>query len=133
MKNPQGDNVCKVSGEWNGQLEFTYSNVRFLEFSCKGILNEINVHCKLLVSHVRFISSMRTYVKTLFLQQGQNKVIDTATMKTIKKCVRPLALQSDNESRRLWQNVTNALKNNDINLATQHKRFVRQMTLLLSM
>ena len=73
------------------------------------------------------------HVKTLFLQQGQNKVIDTATMKTIKKYVRPLALQSDNESRRLWQNVTNALKNNDINLATQHKRFVRQMTLLLSM
>lgn len=45
-------------------------------------------------------------------------------MKTIKKCVRPLSMQSDNESRRLWQNVTNALKSNDINLATQHKRFV---------
>ena len=75
--------------------------------------------------------SLRPYVETLFLQQGLNKVIDTATMKTIKKCVRPLALQSDNESRRLWQNVTSALKNNDINLATQHKRFVRQFTFAL--
>ena len=28
VKNPVGENVCKVAGEWNGVMEFTYANVR---------------------------------------------------------------------------------------------------------
>ncbi len=56
--------------------------------------------------------------------QGQNKVMDTTKMSTVRKCVRPLSVQGDFESRKLWQNVTNALKSNDIDTATQHKRFV---------
>lgn len=27
VKSPQGDVVCRVSGEWNGSLEFTDANV----------------------------------------------------------------------------------------------------------
>ncbi len=55
--------------------------------------------------------------------------MDTTKMTTVRKCVRPLSVQGDFESRKLWQNVTNALKSNDIDTATQHKRFVSTMYL----
>ena len=67
----------------------------------------------------------RQYAPFLYAPfQGQTKVMDTTKMLTVRKCVRPLSLQGDFESRKLWQNVTNALKSNDIDTATQHKRFV---------
>jgi len=56
--------------------------------------------------------------------QGETKVVETETLKTIRKCVRPISAQSNFESRRLWQNVTDNLKKGDIDTATQHKRFV---------
>ena len=56
--------------------------------------------------------------------QGETKTIDTNKMKTVRKRVRPLTLQGDFESRKLWQNVTKSLKDNDINKATEHKHFV---------
>ena len=56
--------------------------------------------------------------------QGESTVVDTQTLKTIRKCVRPITAQSNFESRRLWQNVTENLKKGDIDTATQHKRFV---------
>ena len=56
--------------------------------------------------------------------QGESTVVDTQSLKTIRKCVRPISAQSNFESRRLWQNVTENLKKGDIDTATQHKRFV---------
>ena len=40
------------------------------------------------------------------------------------KCVRPVHLQGDFESRKLWRSVTEALEKEDIDAATEHKRFV---------
>ena len=51
-------------------------------------------------------------------------MVETETLKTIRKCVRPVSAQSNFESRRLWQNVTDNLKKGDVDTATQHKRFV---------
>ncbi|KAI0208398.1 Oxysterol-binding protein-related protein 11 [Lamellibrachia satsuma] len=83
VRNPGGEIVCKVIGEWNGTLEFTYAN-------------------------------------------GETKVVDTETLKTVRKCVRPISAQSNFESRRLWQSVTDNLKKGDVDTATQHKRFLEE-------
>jgi hypothetical protein len=52
------------------------------------------------------------------------KEIDTTQLKTCRKWVRPLSLQGDFESRKLWRNVTEALQSGSIDEATQHKQFV---------
>ncbi|XP_056331395.1 oxysterol-binding protein-related protein 10 isoform X1 [Danio aesculapii] len=52
---------------------------------------------------------------------GETKVIDTSKLPVIKKKIRPLDKQGQYESRRLWQQVTTALKAGDIDEATEHK------------
>uniref|UniRef100_A0AAY4BMW6 Oxysterol-binding protein n=1 Tax=Denticeps clupeoides TaxID=299321 RepID=A0AAY4BMW6_9TELE len=76
--NPTSTIVCKVQGEWNGTLEFTYSS-------------------------------------------GESKVIDTTRLAIIKKKLRPVEKQGRSESRRLWHHVTMALKEGNIDTATEHK------------
>ncbi|XP_019735596.1 oxysterol-binding protein-related protein 10 isoform X1 [Hippocampus comes] len=76
--NQTGNIVCKVQGEWNGVLEFTYSN-------------------------------------------GESKVIDTSKLPVIKKKIRPIEKQEQNESRRLWQHVTASLRAGRMDDAAEHK------------
>ncbi|XP_041758889.1 oxysterol-binding protein-related protein 10 isoform X2 [Coregonus clupeaformis] len=52
---------------------------------------------------------------------GETKVIDTAKLPIIKKKLRPVEKQGQNESRRLWQHVTKSLKEGNIDEATEHK------------
>lgn len=78
-----GEVICRVQGEWNSLLEFTYAD-------------------------------------------GTKKVIDVKDIPIGKKRVRPVKLQGDFESRRLWQHVTNALKVGDINTASEHKRVLEE-------
>uniref|UniRef100_A0A4W4HLP2 Oxysterol-binding protein n=1 Tax=Electrophorus electricus TaxID=8005 RepID=A0A4W4HLP2_ELEEL len=52
---------------------------------------------------------------------GETKVIDTSKLPVIMKRIRPLEKQGQYESRRLWQHVTQALKEGDIDGATEHK------------
>ncbi|XP_061442024.1 oxysterol-binding protein-related protein 10 isoform X2 [Rhineura floridana] len=81
--NPTNTIVCKAQGEWNGTLEFTYSN-------------------------------------------GETKVIDTTKLPIIRKKIRPVAKQGPFESRHLWQHVTNALKEGNITVATDHKQILEE-------
>ncbi|XP_013908277.1 PREDICTED: oxysterol-binding protein-related protein 10 isoform X2 [Thamnophis sirtalis] len=81
--NPTNTIVCKAQGEWNGILEFTYSN-------------------------------------------GETKVIDTTKLPIIRKKIRPVSKQGPFESRHLWQHVTAALKEGDIDVATEHKLFLEE-------
>ncbi|XP_063308292.1 oxysterol-binding protein-related protein 10 [Pelobates fuscus] len=76
--NPTNTIVCKVQGEWNGILEFSYSS-------------------------------------------GETKVIDTTKLQCLRKRIRPLEKQGPLESRRVWENVTNALKSNNIEAASDYK------------
>ncbi|XP_067405698.1 oxysterol-binding protein-related protein 11 isoform X2 [Emydura macquarii macquarii] len=75
--------VCKVQGEWNSVLEFTYSN-------------------------------------------GETKYVDLTKLSVTRKRVRPLEKQGPFESRRLWQHVTESLKDGDIDKATEHKRALEE-------
>ncbi|XP_034641328.1 oxysterol-binding protein-related protein 11 isoform X1 [Trachemys scripta elegans] len=75
--------VCRVQGEWNSVLEFTYSN-------------------------------------------GETKYVDLTKLSVTRKRVRPLEKQGPFESRRLWQHVTESLKDGDIDKATEHKRALEE-------
>lgn len=81
--NNTGNVTCKVQGEWNNVLEFSYTD-------------------------------------------GRTQTIDVNTLEVTKKKVRPINQQGDFESRRLWQHVTNALRVNDVNTATEHKRILEE-------
>uniref|UniRef100_A0A5F4VYP8 Oxysterol-binding protein n=3 Tax=Cebidae TaxID=9498 RepID=A0A5F4VYP8_CALJA len=75
--------VCRVQGEWNSLLEFTYSN-------------------------------------------GETKYVDLTKLTVTKKRVRPLEKQDPFESRRLWKNVTDSLRESEIDKATEHKRTLEE-------
>ncbi|XP_036099787.1 oxysterol-binding protein-related protein 11 isoform X1 [Molossus molossus] len=75
--------VCRVQGEWNSVLEFTYSN-------------------------------------------GETKNVDLTKLAVTKKRVRPLEKQDPFESRRLWKNVTDSLRESEIDKATEHKRTLEE-------
>uniref|UniRef100_A0A8D0FLX9 Oxysterol binding protein like 10 n=1 Tax=Strix occidentalis caurina TaxID=311401 RepID=A0A8D0FLX9_STROC len=49
------------------------------------------------------------------------RMIDTNKLPVIRKKIRPIAKQGPLESRRLWQHVTNSLKEGNIDAATEHK------------
>nr|XP_054757602.1 oxysterol-binding protein-related protein 11-like isoform X1 [Lytechinus pictus] len=57
---------------------------------------------------------------------GEHKIIDTSKQSGCPKSVRPISMQGEYESRRLWQNVTASLKVGDINTATEHKRYLEE-------
>ncbi|XP_006792964.1 oxysterol-binding protein-related protein 11-like [Neolamprologus brichardi] len=75
--------VCRVQGEWNGVLEFSFTN-------------------------------------------GETRVVDVTRLPVTKKHVRPVEKQGPTESRRLWQHVTEALRQKDIEKATEHKRVLEE-------
>ncbi|XP_026563913.1 oxysterol-binding protein-related protein 11 isoform X2 [Pseudonaja textilis] len=75
--------VCKVQGEWNSILEFTYSN-------------------------------------------GETKCMDLSKLSVTRKRVRPIEKQGPFESRKLWQHVTESLRQGDIEKATEHKKALEE-------
>uniref|UniRef100_A0A8C5JVF2 Oxysterol-binding protein n=1 Tax=Jaculus jaculus TaxID=51337 RepID=A0A8C5JVF2_JACJA len=75
--------VCRVQGEWNSVLEFTYSS-------------------------------------------GETKYVDLTKLAVTKKRVRPLEKQDLFESRRLWKNVTDCLRESEMDKATEHKRALEE-------
>ncbi|XP_051949419.1 oxysterol-binding protein-related protein 10 [Xyrauchen texanus] len=57
---------------------------------------------------------------------GETKVIDTAKLPVIRKRIHPVEKQGRTESRRLWQHVTRALKDDNVDLATEHKHVLEE-------
>jgi hypothetical protein len=60
-------------------------------------------------------------VANLHFSQKKVEVIDTEVLSVVPKIVKPVWEQRENESRRLWRDVTLALRNNDIDTATAAK------------
>nr|XP_034985456.1 oxysterol-binding protein-related protein 11 isoform X4 [Zootoca vivipara] len=75
--------VCRVQGEWNSILEFTYNN-------------------------------------------GETKCMDLTKLSVTRKRVRPIEKQGPFESRKLWQHVTESLRDGDIDKATEHKKALEE-------
>jgi len=59
-------------------------------------------------------------------KEGPNEFVDTRTIDTKNKMVKVLSQQEPTESRRLWKDVTENLKINDIEKATVGKRRLEQ-------
>lgn len=57
---------------------------------------------------------------------GETHIIDVTKLPVTRKRVRPNELQGPYESRRLWQHVTESLKERDMDKATEHKRFLEE-------
>uniref|UniRef100_A0A8C1Y2D2 Oxysterol-binding protein n=1 Tax=Cyprinus carpio TaxID=7962 RepID=A0A8C1Y2D2_CYPCA len=57
---------------------------------------------------------------------GETKVIDTNKLPIMRKMIRPVQKQSQSESRCLWQHVTAALKEGNVDLATEHKHVLEE-------
>lgn len=58
--------------------------------------------------------------------QDPEEFVDVHKLKIVKKIVRPISQQRENESRNLWKDVTAGLKYNDIEKATQAKADLEQ-------
>ena len=59
-------------------------------------------------------------------------MINVLQLATYKKRLRKVSEQAENESRRLWLNVTQALKMGDIDAATKYKQTVSSVLLSVS-
>lgn len=59
--------------------------------------------------------------------QGESKVVKVHELPTYRKRIRKISEQGENESRRLWYNVTQALKIGDIDAATEYKQRVSSL------
>lgn len=57
---------------------------------------------------------------------GETKYVDLTKLAVTKKRVRPLEKQDPFESRRLWKNVTDSLRDSEIDKATEHKRTLEE-------
>ena len=53
-------------------------------------------------------------------------MIDTKSLKCVNKRVVPVNYQKNNESRRLWHQVTHSLKNLDFNSVSFYKNFIEK-------
>lgn len=65
------------------------------------------------------------YFFALYFQEPE-EFVDVHKLKIVKKIVRPISQQRENESRKLWKDVTAGLKYNDIEKATQAKADLEQ-------
>ncbi|KAM3857214.1 oxysterol-binding protein-related protein 11-like [Diretmus argenteus] len=57
---------------------------------------------------------------------GETRVVDVTKLPVTRKRVRPTDKQGPTESRRLWQHVTESLRQKDIEKATEHKRILEE-------
>ncbi|KAF7249194.1 hypothetical protein EG68_09235 [Paragonimus skrjabini miyazakii] len=55
-------------------------------------------------------------------KDGKKWSLDVNTLPINRKCVSPIEVQRPEESRRLWRQVTSALRSGDVQLATEKKR-----------
>ncbi|CAK8678837.1 unnamed protein product [Clavelina lepadiformis] len=95
VKNSAGFVSCRVEGKWNTDLEFSY----YQQGESDGF------------GGTEKDSESKATTET----------VETNSLKTYNKFVRPLNTQCLMESRKLWQSVTQSLRNGDITSATTHK------------
>lgn len=61
------------------------------------------------------------YIDTYLIQEKYEPFIDVNELAIVSKQIRPICEQDENESRRLWKEVTKGLKFNDIDKASNAK------------
>jgi len=77
-------------------------------------------------SFVTITGEWNGVMEAKWADRDSEEFIDVAKMKIVKKQVRPISQQNDNESRKLWREVTAGLKFNNIDKATHAKQELEQ-------
>ncbi|KAA0203012.1 hypothetical protein HAZT_HAZT006217 [Hyalella azteca] len=102
VRGSAGDTLCRIGGEWDKSVTFTYPEGR------------------------ENLSTSKTSCETPDSKDSEGnlvEVLDVAKMEPVpRKRVRPLRAQDKGESRRLWQDVSTALRRRDLHTATAHKQ-----------
>lgn len=81
--------------------------------------------------HGRRAIFLNSYISpSLLFSQDSEVFVDTINTPTYRKKLKKLSAQDPRESRRRWQHVTEALRNKDIEAATDAKHAVRRIAQL---
>lgn len=90
-----------------------------------GICNQIRAEIKNLNEElVSRVTGTWDSLIEFQMQHKENKNVNLSSVVRHKKRVRPLDKQNDNESRRVWKNVTNALAHKQIDAAIAFKDII---------
>eukprot|EP00794_Sanderia_malayensis_P016873 gene16873-18578_t len=108
---PTGNICCRAEGSWNGSMDFSFADQE-VENTVKALPSPL--------LYYDFPLEPQKFVK--------NKCVDVSKLPVCLKRVRPTEMQKEFESRRLWSDVTSALKENNLETATsaKHKLEERQ-------
>ncbi|KAL1234915.1 Oxysterol-binding protein-related protein [Trichinella pseudospiralis] len=91
-------------------------------------LNRVTVEAKTASGHAfcRMQGDWR-YAIHIELQNGSTEMIDVPSIAKAIRLIRPLEKQAENESRVVWKNVTDCLRNGDLTAADEAKVAVEQL------
>ncbi|KRZ02091.1 Oxysterol-binding protein-related protein 11, partial [Trichinella zimbabwensis] len=91
-------------------------------------LNRVTVEAKTASGHAfcRMQGDWR-YAIHIELQNGSTEMIDVPSIAKAVRMIRPLEKQAENESRVVWKNVTDCLRNGDLTAADEAKVAVEQL------
>ncbi|GAA5966158.1 hypothetical protein JCM3765_005551 [Sporobolomyces pararoseus] len=109
VRNNQTGMTCDVEFKTKGFFSGSYNSIAGKIKSPKGDVGDISGHWSDLMEITRKSNKTK---ETLF---------DAHNASVTEKSVTPEAQQQPNESRRLWSKVTQAIKQNDIDAATEAK------------
>ncbi|KRX86875.1 Oxysterol-binding protein-related protein 11 [Trichinella pseudospiralis] len=79
------------------------------------------------VSHKPYNPGDWRYAIHIELQNGSTEMIDVPSIAKAIRLIRPLEKQAENESRVVWKNVTDCLRNGDLTAADEAKVAVEQL------
>ena len=117
---PREHVVAEFDGSWRGQIRWRrVGSGSYLHATSSASSSPSPVHASLPRSNA-------TSRADLALDTEWQILIDLSTMDVIPKQVRPLEEQLPDESRKLWENVTNRLKNKEYSEATREKVAIEQ-------
>merc|ERR1712130_82494 len=122
-----------VVNEGFGLLELLGLNetyrINFPEGYCRSILTvpwvELGGDCKI-ESSTGYRADYHYTEQVGSESRGPNEFVDTRKISTMKKYVKALNLQEPTESRRLWRELTEHLRNDNIEQATNAKKRLEQ-------
>ncbi|KAL9654308.1 hypothetical protein ABK040_010339 [Willaertia magna] len=123
-----GKIIMELSGKTKIECKKTNMSAE-IEFKSKPFFGgEYNVvsakikHKKKTLYQIRGKWNDKLYIKKKDSSKSNEELFfDARATEVVQKHVPPLEVQKDNESRKLWVNLTKAIKNNDVQLAAIEK------------
>ena len=125
---PHNRIVALFDGSWKGHVRWRRVGTGSYQSTISSSASSPNPsHTQLSTPHIPSASASKADVTNTGGDSGEwATLIDMSTMEIIPKVVRPLERQLENESRRLWENVTDNLVKREFGEATREKVGIEQ-------